>query len=66
MKSTTIGHVKDRKAYVYYESLLVSNCEEKKKVKKRNNVFLKGVITRKRRYNAKWKGVITPFMHKKM
>ena len=46
MKSTTIGHVKDRKAYVYYESLLVSNYVEKKKVKRRNNVFLKGVITR--------------------
>ena len=48
-----------------YDSLLVSNCVEKKKVKRRFNAFLKGVITRQRRYNAKWKGVITPFMHKK-
>ena len=43
-----------------------------KKVKRRYNAFLKGVIKRKRRYTAKWKlrryyafyaqkGVITPF-----
>ena len=32
---------------MHYESLLVSNCVEKKKVKRRYNAFLKGVITRK-------------------
>ena len=49
-----------------YESLLVSNCVEKKSIKRRYNAFLKGVIRRKRSYNAKWKGVIiTPLMPKR-
>ena len=34
-------------------------------IKLRREKKLKGVIMRKRHYNAKWKGVITPFMHKK-
>ena len=49
---------------VYLRTPIKSNCVEKK-VKKPYNAFLKGVITRKRCYNAKWKGGITPFMHKK-
>ena len=49
---------------VAYESLLVSNCVEKK-IKSRDNAILKGVITRK---NALERGVemrYYAFMHKK-
>ena len=51
-----------------YTSLLVSKCMYVEKINaltlKYHNRFLKGVITRKRRNNAKWKGVIMPFAKK--
>ena len=52
-------------AYQQVRKPISIKLRREKKVKRPYNAFLKCVIRRKRRYGAKWKGVITPFMHKK-